>query len=56
MYCSAIPLYRHAADAGDPVAALQLADLLAERGHPDQAEQILRARADAGAGGYLAAG
>ena len=53
LYCYAIPLYRHAADAGDDVAG-QLADLLVERGDLDQAVQILRARAAAGGGGYPA--
>ncbi len=46
LYCYAIPLYRHAADAGDPDAALRLAGLLAARGDLEQ----LRARADAGDG------
>ena len=44
LYRYAIPLYRHAADAGDWIAAWQLAELLAERGDLDG----LRARADAG--------
>ena len=44
LYRYAIPLYRHAADAGDGDAARQLAWLLAERGDLDG----LRARADAG--------
>ena len=44
LYRYAIPLYRHAADAGDGHAAGRLADLLAERGDLDE----LRARADAG--------
>ena len=44
LYCYAIPLYRHAADAGDRAAAGRLAELLAERGDLDQ----LRAQADAG--------
>jgi hypothetical protein len=44
LYGYAIPLYHHAADAGDENAAEQLADLLARRGDLDQ----LRARADAG--------
>ena len=44
LYRYAIPLYRRAADAGDGYAALQLAELLAERGDLDE----LRARADAG--------
>ena len=54
LYRYAIPLYRHAADAGDEQAAEQLAALLAERGDIDE----LRARADAGdesAAGRLAA-
>jgi TIR domain len=42
----AIPLYRHAANAGDENAALQLTNLLARRGDLDG----LRARADAGDG------
>ena len=41
---------RARADAGDLQAAGQLASLLAERGDLDQAEQLLRAQADAGAG------
>ena len=44
LYCYAIPLYRHAADANDVFAAFELADLLAGRGDLDE----LRARADAG--------
>ena len=44
LYRYAIPLYRHAADAGDEDAAGRLAELLAERGDLDG----LRARADAG--------
>ena len=48
LYGYAIPLYRHAAEAGDWFAAGQLADLLAERGDLDEAEQILRARVQAG--------
>jgi TIR domain len=44
LYRYAIPLYRHAADAGDWDAALQLADLLATRGDLDEAVQVLRAR------------
>ena len=46
LYCYAIPLYRHAADADDVSAAMQLAELLAERGDLDE----LRTRADAGDG------
>ena len=46
LYRYAIPLYRHAADAGDEAAAWRLAGLLAERGDLDG----LRARADAGDG------
>jgi predicted negative regulator of RcsB-dependent stress response len=45
LHCYALPLYRHAADAGNSNAAEQLAHLLAERGELDEAEQILRARA-----------
>ena len=53
LYRYAIPLYRHAADAGDRDAAAELAELLAQRGDLDE----LRARADAGDGGAaIAAG
>jgi hypothetical protein len=48
LYRYAIPLYRHAADAGDQDAARQLVVRLEERGDLDEAEQVLRARADAG--------
>ena len=51
LYRYAIPLYRHAADAGGAagaIAAGRLADLLAKRGDLDEAAQVLRARADAG--------
>jgi hypothetical protein len=44
LYQYAIPLYRHAADAGDEAAAVELAELLAWRGDLD----ALGARADAG--------
>ncbi len=44
LYRYAIPLYRHATDAGDGDAAGRLASLLAERGDLDE----LRARADSG--------
>jgi hypothetical protein len=48
LYRYAIPLYRHAADADEPVAgdwpAVKLAGLLAQRGDTEE----LRARADAG--------
>ena len=44
LYRYAIPLYRHAADAGDRTAVRMLAVLLADRGDVDE----LRARADAG--------
>ena len=57
LYGYAIPLCRLAAAAGDRDAAMQLAELLARRGDLDEAEQILRARADAGdepAAGQLA--
>jgi hypothetical protein len=50
MYRYAIPLYRHATDAGDEYAAWQLADLLAGRGDLEEAEQILSTRAGAGHG------
>ena len=43
LYCYAIPLYRHAADAGDNDAAIRLARLLAGRGDLEE----LRTRADA---------
>jgi hypothetical protein len=43
LYCYAIPLYRHAADAGDQGAVSSLIRLLAGRGDVDE----LRARADA---------
>ena len=42
---------RARADAGDRYAAWRLADLLAERGDLDEAEQILRTLIDAGDGG-----
>jgi hypothetical protein len=48
LYRYAIPLYRHAADAGDGDAAEWLAGLLEDRGDLDGATQILRARAEAG--------
>ena len=48
LYRYALPMYRHAADAGNQSAAGRLADLLAQRGDLDEAERILRARADAG--------
>ena len=48
LYRYVIPLYRHAADAGNENAAKRLAKLLTERGDIDGAAQILRARADAG--------
>ena len=48
LYRYAIPMYRRAADAGDGLAAGQLAELLAMRGDLDGATQILRVRADAG--------
>ena len=44
LYRYAIPLYRHAADAGDREAARQLAELLVQRGDLDE----LRTRAEAG--------
>ena len=47
LYCYAIPLYRHAADAGDRTAAFRLAELLAQRGDLNEAVQILRPLADA---------
>ncbi len=56
LYRYAIPLYRHAADAGDRSAAGdahaadQLTRLLARRGDLDEAIQILHGSADAGNG------
>ena len=50
LYCYAIPLYQHAADADDGDAAWQLAGLLEKRGDLDGAVQVLRAAADAGDG------
>ena len=50
LYLYAIPLYKHATEAGDWFAAEQLADLLAERGDLDAVEQVLRARVQAGDG------
>ena len=44
LYCYAIPLYRHTADAGDVSAAFELAGLLAEHGNLDEAMQILPRR------------
>jgi TIR domain len=48
LYRYAIPLYRHAADAGDEDAAWRLADLLAECEDSDEVVQMLRAPADVG--------
>ena len=48
LYRYAIALYRHAADAGDRVAARLLAELLVERGDLDEAVKILRAHIDPG--------
>jgi hypothetical protein len=50
LYRYAIPLYRHAADAGDRDAADWLARLLEQRGDLDGAMQVLRARAGYGDG------
>ena len=50
LYCYAIPLYRHAADADGVYAAFKLAELLAEQGDLEE----LRARADAGDGAAAA--
>jgi hypothetical protein len=50
LYRYAIPLFRHAADAGDGDAAWRLAELLAGCGDLDEAVQMQRARADAGDG------
>ena len=49
LYCYAIPLYRHAADAGDVESVFQLAWRLSGRGDLDgakQIEQLLWTRAD----------
>ena len=46
LYRYALPLYRHAADAGDDAAAVRLADRLVRRGDLEEAEQILRIHAD----------
>jgi hypothetical protein len=46
----AIPLYRRAADAGDQLAASELARLLTQRGDLDEGEQILRTLAETGDG------
>ncbi len=48
LYRYAIPLYRHAADAGDGGAATALAGLLARRDGLEEAEQVLRPRVGAG--------
>jgi hypothetical protein len=50
LYRYAIPLYRHATEAGEWFTAGPLADLLAGRGELDEAAQMLRARAEAGDG------
>jgi TIR domain len=50
LYGYAIPLYRHAADAGYGGAARELTELLIDRGDLDGAAQILRAWADQAAG------
>ena len=51
LYQYALPLYRHATDAGDAYgeyAAHRLAEVLIQRGDLDEAAQILRVLADAG--------
>jgi hypothetical protein len=48
LYRYAIPLYRHAVDAGDRHAAWRLASLLEDRGDLDGAARIFRVLADAG--------
>ena len=58
LYRYAIPLYRHATNVGDGRAAVRLAELLAQRGDLDEAEQVLRTRPKASGGaaaGMLAA-
>jgi len=57
LYRYAIPLCQRAADAGDRYAAMELADLLEERGDLDGAVSVVRVLADAGdsnAAGQLA--
>ncbi len=50
LYRYAIPLYRHAVDAGDQMSAWRLADLLQERGDLDGAVEMLLASADPNVG------
>ena len=50
LYRYAIPLYRHAAQAGDGDSAERLASLLARRGDLAESAQVLRALADASYG------
>ena len=56
LYRYAIPLYRHAADAGDGDAAWRLAELLAERGDLDEATDTARPGRRRRRGCRLAAG
>jgi hypothetical protein len=48
LYCYAIPLWRCAANAGADYATERLAELLADHGDLDGAEQVLRAGVEAG--------
>ena len=48
LYRYAIPLYRHAADAGDGYAAAATGRAAGRARRPGRGEQVLRARADAG--------
>ena len=50
LYRYAIPLYKHTAETGNWFDAGKLADLLTECGDLDEAEQVLRARVQAGDG------
>jgi hypothetical protein len=46
LYRYAVPLYRHAVDAGDRWASFELVELLIKRGDLDEAAQIVRTRDD----------
>ena len=54
LYRYAIPLYRHAADAGDRWAAQELTELLAKRDDLDELRAHAHARANAAGGWYAA--